>query len=124
MGSTEGGNDLAISREAYGFPGIDFLLQALGPCRHVFQRIASQQKLRRRIVIDDLVKEATARDFVADAFQHCKFIGYDQTALPLLEKAGLPMISTRVFWPCLEKKACQPWLRNSASCVSGAASRR
>ncbi|KQV82152.1 catalase C [Rhizobium sp. Root1220] len=39
--------------------------------------------------IDDLVKEATARDFVADAFQHCKYIGYDQSALPLLEKAGV-----------------------------------
>ncbi|NRP21924.1 Catalase C [Ensifer adhaerens] len=39
--------------------------------------------------IDDLMKEATARDFVTDAFQHCKFIGYDQSALPLLEKAGV-----------------------------------
>jgi catalase len=39
--------------------------------------------------IDDLVKEATARDFVADAFQHCKYIGYDQSALPLLDKAGI-----------------------------------
>jgi catalase len=39
--------------------------------------------------IDDVVNEATARDFVADAFQHCKFIGYDQSALPLLEKAGI-----------------------------------
>ncbi len=39
--------------------------------------------------IDDLVKEATARDFVADAFQHCKFIGFDQSAMPLLEKAGV-----------------------------------
>ena len=39
--------------------------------------------------IDELIKEATARDFVADAFQHCKFIGYDQSALPLLEKAGI-----------------------------------
>ncbi len=40
-------------------------------------------------VMDDLVKEATARDFVADAFQHCKYIGYDQSAMPLLEKAGI-----------------------------------
>ncbi|MGQ3206068.1 MAG: catalase-related domain-containing protein, partial [Sphingopyxis sp.] len=32
--------------------------------------------------IEDLVKEATARDFVADAFQHCKFIGYDESAFP------------------------------------------
>lgn len=39
--------------------------------------------------IEELVKEATARDFVADAFQHCKFIGYDQSALPLLEIAGI-----------------------------------
>ncbi len=39
--------------------------------------------------IEDLVKEAAARDFVADAFQHCKFIGYDQSAMPLLEKAGI-----------------------------------
>ncbi|WEZ85072.1 catalase C [Rhizobium sp. 32-5/1] len=39
--------------------------------------------------IADLLKEATARDFVADAFQHCKFIGYAETAMPLLEKAGI-----------------------------------
>ncbi len=39
--------------------------------------------------IDDLVTEAAARDFVADAFQHCKYIGYDQSAVPLLEKAGI-----------------------------------
>lgn len=39
--------------------------------------------------IEDLVTEANARDFVADAFQHCKFIGYDQSATPLLKKAGI-----------------------------------
>ncbi|CAN7398406.1 catalase [Mesorhizobium amorphae] len=37
----------------------------------------------------DLIKEATARDFVADAFAHCKFIGYVEAATPLLEKAGI-----------------------------------
>jgi catalase len=36
-----------------------------------------------------LADEATARDFVADAFAHCKFIGYNATAMPLLEKAGV-----------------------------------
>ncbi|MBB5045018.1 catalase [Shinella fusca] len=36
----------------------------------------------------DLLKEAAARDFVADAFAHCKFIGYTAPAFPLLEKAG------------------------------------
>jgi catalase len=39
--------------------------------------------------VDDLVKEATARDFVADAFQHCKYIGYHGSAMPLLAKAGV-----------------------------------
>ena len=38
--------------------------------------------------IADLLKEATARDFVADAFAHCKFIGYTAPAFALLEKAG------------------------------------
>ncbi|MGR9393021.1 catalase [Rhizobium leguminosarum] len=37
----------------------------------------------------DLLKEAAARDFVADAFVHCKFIGYVETALPLMQKAGI-----------------------------------
>ena len=36
-----------------------------------------------------LAKEPTARDFVADAFAHLKFIGYAETALPLLKKAGV-----------------------------------
>jgi catalase len=36
-----------------------------------------------------LAKEATARDFVADAFAHMKFIGYVEAALPLFAKAGV-----------------------------------
>jgi catalase len=39
--------------------------------------------------IDDLVQESTARDFVADAFAHCKFIGFVDAAVPLLRKAGI-----------------------------------
>ena len=37
----------------------------------------------------DLLQESSARDFVADAFAHCKFIGYVDAALPLFEKAGV-----------------------------------
>ncbi|MCF2523429.1 catalase [Bradyrhizobium sp. G127] len=37
----------------------------------------------------DLLNEATARDFVADAFSHCKFIGYVAAAQPLFAKAGI-----------------------------------
>jgi catalase len=36
-----------------------------------------------------LMDEATARDFVADAFAHCKFIAHTAAATPLLEKAGV-----------------------------------
>ena len=36
-----------------------------------------------------LTKEPAARDFVADAFAHMKFIGYVAAALPLFEKAGV-----------------------------------
>jgi catalase len=39
--------------------------------------------------MDDLLQESSARDFVADAFAHCKFIGYVEQARPLLEKAGI-----------------------------------
>jgi catalase len=36
-----------------------------------------------------LTGEAAARDFVADAFAHCKFIGFTAAALPLMAKAGV-----------------------------------
>jgi catalase len=36
-----------------------------------------------------LTGEAAARDFVADAFAHCKFIAYTPGAVPLLAKAGV-----------------------------------
>jgi catalase len=36
-----------------------------------------------------LTGEATARDFVSDAFAHAKFIGYVDAARPLFDKAGL-----------------------------------
>lgn len=39
--------------------------------------------------MDMLVQESTARDFVADAFAHCKFIGYSKAIIPLFEKAGI-----------------------------------
>jgi catalase len=39
--------------------------------------------------VDDLLQESTARDFVADAFAHCKFIGHVKAATPLFAKAGI-----------------------------------
>ncbi len=37
-----------------------------------------------------LLGRPAARDFVADAFAHHKFIGYTASAMPLLQKAGVP----------------------------------
>ena len=36
-----------------------------------------------------LAQDAAARDFVSDAFAHCKFIGYSAEVQPLFEKSGL-----------------------------------
>ncbi len=36
-----------------------------------------------------LTGEAAARDFIADAFAHCKFIGFTSGAVPLFRKAGI-----------------------------------
>jgi catalase len=46
------------------------------------------------IIISDegakkLAADATARDFVSDAYAHCKFIGYSPAAKPLLDAAGI-----------------------------------
>jgi catalase len=37
-----------------------------------------------------LVNDPAARDFLADAFGHCKFIAIHPTSVPLVSKAGLP----------------------------------
>ncbi len=37
-----------------------------------------------------LLDESTARDFIADAYAHLKYIGYVAEAEPLMDKAGIP----------------------------------
>ncbi|HEY8126750.1 MAG TPA: catalase [Methylocystis sp.] len=39
--------------------------------------------------VADLAADSAARDFASDAFAHCKFIGFTESAMPLLEKAGV-----------------------------------
>lgn len=36
-----------------------------------------------------VIKEPSMRDFIADAFSHLKFIGYTAETLPIMEKAGI-----------------------------------
>ncbi|HET7412853.1 MAG TPA: catalase HPII, partial [Pararhizobium sp.] len=38
---------------------------------------------------EELMKIPPAKDFVSDAFAHCKFIAYSREALPLMERAGV-----------------------------------
>jgi catalase len=45
--------------------------------------------LPSKAAMPDLLKESTARDFLADAFSHCKFIGYVAAAEPLFAKSGI-----------------------------------
>jgi catalase len=40
----------------------------------------------------ELLKNPPAVDFVSDAFNHVKYIGYVHSALPLLKKAGIEMV--------------------------------
>ncbi len=57
-----------------------------------------------------LAQEASARDFVADAFAHCKFIGYSEAALPLLAKAGVPTDMDEGFVQLTGAAACTQFL--------------
>lgn len=71
----------------------------------------------------DLRQGSSARDFVADAFAHCKFIGYAGTVLPLFEKAGIAAadLGRGIYRP---RKRRTPGLssKTSPSCGSGSAS--
>ena len=72
--------------------------------------------------MDDLLRESSARDFVADAFAHCKFIGYVEFACRCLQNpASPPTISMKAAW--LSAASRKPSLLSIAwpSCGSGTA---
>ena len=39
--------------------------------------------------VADLTQHPGAKDFVSDAFAHCKFIGFSESAIPLLDAVGI-----------------------------------
>ena len=57
-----------------------------------------------------LAKEPAARDFVADAFAHMKFIGYVEPAAILFEKAGIPESRDEGFIALDGKNACSAFV--------------
>ena len=70
--------------------------------------------------VEDLVQEPAARDFVADAFAHCKFIGYVEAALPLFERLGADSRDDGCI--ALEgPEGCAHSLRRAVSCAFGRA---
>jgi catalase len=58
-----------------------------------------------------LIKDAAARDFVADAFAHMKFIGYVEAASPLLAKAGVSESRDDGFIRLEGSKACTAFIQ-------------
>src|SRR5680860_1419601 len=68
------GNHIEAQQKVDGGPSVLYDAVALLPSRDGAGKLA---------------KDATARDFVSDAFAHLKFIGYVTDAMPLIEKAGL-----------------------------------
>jgi len=52
----------------------------------------------------ELAKESTAKDFVNDAFAHCKFLSYSPEAMTLFDKAGL---SSDLDGGCIEMTAAK-----------------
>ncbi len=59
-----------------------------------------------------LTTEATARDFVADAFSHCKFIGFTTGAVPLLSKAGIEPDLDEGLIPLDNKNAVSDFMKS------------
>ncbi len=59
----------------------------------------------------ELTNEATARDFVADAFAHLKFIGYQKSALPLFIKAGVDFTSDEGLMPLDDADSVETFLK-------------
>jgi catalase len=59
----------------------------------------------------ELANEATARDFVADAFAHLKFIGYQKSALPLFIKAGVDFTSDEGLMPLDDADSLENFLK-------------
>ena len=52
-----------------------------------------------------LAREAAARDFVADAYAHCKFISFTPGTVPLLTKAGVDPAADEGLIPLTDRKA-------------------
>lgn len=71
---TSDGKRVPVDEKIAGGPSVLFDAVALLPSQEGVQLLAS---------------DAASKGFVADAFAHCKFIGYGAAAMPLLEAAGI-----------------------------------
>jgi catalase len=58
----------------------------------------------------ELAKMPPARDFLADAYAHQKFIGYMEAAKPLFEKAGIMQIREEGIISLEEPEACSKFI--------------
>jgi catalase len=52
-------------------------------------RRSRQSRTKHAMTACKIARYAAAKDFVSDAFAHAKFIAHTETAMPLLNKAGI-----------------------------------
>jgi catalase len=78
----DGGAELTIGQKVDGGPSVLYDMVVIAPS-------AEGGRL--------LARHPAARDFVTDAFTHCKFIGYVPEAMPLFEAAGLAPVMDEGF---------------------------
>ena len=71
-----------------------------------------------------LAEEATARDFVADAFAHCKFIGHTRRRCRCWRKPGLPRRATAASLHSADLPTRPAFLKRAVSFDCGNAKRR
>ncbi len=63
----------------------------------------------------DLARQPSARDFVADAYAHCKFVGYVGAAMPLLTATGLEPLLDDGFIELGQKRDVRGFLERCAA---------
>jgi catalase len=80
--SASDGSPIAVGQAVNGGPSVLYDAVVLAPSAKGGELLAGSP---------------TARDFVADAYAHCKFIGYTEDAAPLLASAGIERLLDEGF---------------------------
>lgn len=95
---TSDGSFIPADQMIDGGPSVLYDAVALLPAQHA---------------MEDILAKSTARDFVADAYAHCKFIGFIPAAEPLFAKAGITNLDEGCI-PLADSKATTEFVKRLA----------